>query len=266
MSDSESSPEVLLVERRDHVEIWTLNRPDALNAFNTDLLLALNADLARLREAEPEDLPRAVVLTGAGGRAFSAGADLKERKTMPPEEVPAFVDLISSTMTEIARAPVPFVAAIDGFAFGGGLEAALGCDLRVVGPNAKLGLTETRLGIIPGAGGTQRLSRLIGPGRAKSLILTGRRIGADEAVALGIAEHEADDAVEGALAVAAEIAKCGPAAVRAAKRAVDGGFDLPMDEALAHERACYDTTLDSEDRYEALAAFAEKRAPVFTGR
>jgi len=258
--------EVLLVERREHVELWTLNRPEALNAFNKALLLALNYELDRIADADVADLPRAIVLAGAGERSFSAGADLKERKTMPPEEVPAFVDLIGGTMTRIAESRVPFVAAIQGFAFGGGMEAALGCDLRVVGPGAKLGLTETRLGIIPGAGGTQRLSRLIGLGRAKSLILTGRRIGADEAVALGVAEHRADDALEGALAVAAQIAECGPMAIRAAKRAVDGGFDLPLEAALAHERACYDTTLTSEDRVEALRAFAEKRKPVFTGR
>ena len=258
--------EVLLVERRDHVEIWTLNRPDALNAFNKPLLLALNVELDRLAAAAPEALPRAVVLAGAGGRAFSAGADLKERKMMPADEVPAFVDLIGGTMTRIAEAAVPFVAAVGGFAFGGGMEAALGCDLRVVGPDARLGLTETRLGIIPGAGGTQRLSRLVGVGRARSLILTGRRIDADEAFAMGVAEQRAEDALEGALAIAGEIAKCGPQAVRAAKRAIDGGFDLPMNEALAHERACYDTTLESEDRFEALAAFAQKRPPVFTGR
>jgi enoyl-CoA hydratase/carnithine racemase len=174
--------------------------------------------------------------------------------------------LIGGTMNRIALAAVPFVAAVGGFAFGGGMEAALACDLRVVGPQATMGLTETRLGIIPGAGGTQRLSRLIGIGRARSLILTGRRIGADEAFAMGVAEHRADDALDGALEVAAQIAQCGPQAVRAAKRAIDGGFDLPMDEALLHERACYDTTLDSEDRIEALRAFAEKRAPVFKGR
>lgn len=258
--------EVLTVERGEHCELWTLNRPAALNAFNKALLLALNYELDRLGETPSGTLPRAVVLAGAGERAFSAGADLKERKTMPPDQVPAFVDLIGGTMTRLAEASVPFVAAVQGFAFGGGMEAALACDIRVVGPGAELGLTETRLGIIPGAGGTQRLCRLIGPGRAKSLILTGRRIGAAEAVALGVAEYRADDAVVEALRVAEQIAECGPLAVRAAKRAVDGGFDLPMDEALAHERACYDTTLDSTDRVEALRAFAEKRKPVFTGR
>jgi methylglutaconyl-CoA hydratase len=151
------------------------------------------------------------------------------------------------------------------------MEAALACDIRVVGPSAKLGLTETRLGIVPGAGGTQRLPRLIGTGRAKSLILTGRRIDADEAYRLGIAEFRCEGSgreatLNRALEVAAEIALCGPVGVRAAKSAIDGGFDLPMDDALIHERTCYDRTLGTEDRLEALAAFAEKRSPVFLGR
>jgi enoyl-CoA hydratase/carnithine racemase len=263
--------DLLLVETHDHVELWTLNRPDALNSFNKGLLLALNEQLERLEGAPGEDLPRAIILTGAGERSFSAGADLKERKTMPAPEVPVFVSLIGSTMTRIAQCRVPVIAAIHGFAFGGGMEAALACDLRVVGPAAKMGLTETRLGIVPGAGGTQRLPRLVGTGKAKSLILTGRRIDADEAYRLGVAEFRAEEpgreaTVAKALEVAADIALCGPVGVRAAKDAIDGGFDMPMDEALLHERNCYDRTLGTEDRLEALAAFAEKRPPVFKGR
>lgn len=259
MSDS-----VLLVERHGHVERWTLNRPKALNSFNKALLLALNAELDRL--ADTTDV-RAVVLAGAGGKAFSAGADLKERKTMPADEVPAFVSLIGSTFTRVANARVPFVAAIDGYALGGGLEIALACDIRVLGPRAKVGLTETRLAIIPGAGGTQRLPRLVGPGRAKELILTGRRVGAEEAARIGIAEVLADDdALTRAHEVADAIAGGGPVGVQAAKAAIDGGLDLPMSEALTLERACYDRTLPTSDRLEALAAFAEKRPPVFQGR
>jgi len=263
--------DLLLVESHDHIETWTLNRPEALNSFNKGLLLALNQELARLESSAGEDLPRAIVLTGAGERSFSAGADLKERKTMPAPEVPVFVSLIGSTMTRIAHCPVPIIAAIHGFAFGGGMEAALACDLRVVGPGAKMGLTETRLGIVPGAGGTQRLPRLIGTGGAKSLILTGRRIDAEEAYRLGVAEFRTEAegrtaTLERALEVAAEVALCGPVGVRAAKAAIDGGFDMAMDEALLHERNCYDRTLGTEDRLEALAAFAEKRPPVFKGR
>ncbi len=256
--------DVLRVERREHTEVWTLNRPEALNAFNTALLEALQSELDR---ADADRDLRCIVFQGSGDRAFSAGADLKERKTMPPELVPRFVDLIGRTFDRVARCPVPSIAAVDGFAFGGGMELALACDLRVVGGKAKMGLTETRLAIVPGAGGTQRLPRLVGAGRAKGLILTGRRIGAEEALRLGVAEFDGREtgALETALEVAHQISTAGPLAVRAAKAAIDGGFDLPMDQALVHERACYDRTLDSTDRLEALAAFAEKRPPRFTG-
>ncbi len=256
---------VLLVERHGYVERWTLNRPHALNSFNKALLVALGAELERL--ANSTDV-RAVVLTGGGGKAFSAGADLKERKTMPPEQVPAFVALIGATFQRVAEAVVPFVAAIDGYAFGGGLEIALACDIRVVGPGAKVGLTETRLAIIPGAGGTQRLPRLVGPGRAKELILTGRRVDAQEAFRIGLAEVLAGE--EGALSRAHTLANAisagGPVAVAAAKAAIDGGLDRTLADGLVWERACYERTMPTKDRLEALAAFAEKRAPSFEGR
>jgi len=255
---------VLLVERHGHVERWTLNRPAALNAFNKPLLLALNRELDGLPERSDV---RAVVVCGAGGRALSAGADLKERKTMPPEDVPAFVNLIGSTFNRVAKAAIPFIAAVDGFAFGGGMELALACDIRVFGADAKVGLTEARLAIIPGAGGTQRLPRLVGVGRAKELILSGRRIGADEAFRIGLAEFITGPggAIARAHEVADEIGKCGPVAVRAAKKAIDGGLDRGVEEGLAFERSCYDLTLPTQDRLEALAAFAEKRPPVFKG-
>ncbi len=187
---------------------------------------------------------------------------------MPPEDVPAFVTLIGGTFDRVARAAQPFVAAVNGYAFGGGMEIALACDILVVSRSAKMGLTEVRLAIIPGAGGTQRLPRLVGSGRAKDLILTGRRIGADEAYRIGLAEHIAEpgETLDVALAVAEEIASGGPLGVQAAKAAIDGGAGLPMDQGLEHERACYDRTLDSKDRVEALVAFAEKRKPVFLGR
>lgn len=259
---------ILQVDVRDHVEIWTLNRPANLNAFNKGLLLAINEQLDRLAGLPPGQGPRAIVLTGAGPKAFSAGADLKERKTMPAEDVPAFVSLIGGTFHRVSQAAQPFVAAVNGYAFGGGMEIALACDIRVVSRSAKMGLTETRLAIIPGAGGTQRLPQLVGAGRAKDLILTGRRIGAEEAYRIGLAEYLADpgETLAMALSVAQEIGKCGPLAVQAAKAAIDGGLGLPMDRALEHERACYDRTLDSTDRVEALVAFAEKRPPVFEGR
>ncbi len=259
--------DVLLVEQRDRIEIWTMNRPRAMNSLSIALLAALDEQLARLEALSDEELPWCVVLTGAGPKAFCAGADLKERKTMDPDDVPAFVQGIQATMGRIADSAVPFVAAVNGYAFGGGTEAALACDLRVVGPGTSMGLTETRLGIIPGAGGTQRLPRLIGPGRAKSMILTGRRVGAEEAMAIGLAEFVTDgDVLERALEVASMICGNAPIAVRAAKASVDGGLELPLEQGLAHERACYQRTVDTEDRVEALASFAEKRKPVFRGR
>lgn len=186
---------------------------------------------------------------------------------MQKDEVVAAVGGIRATMDRIAGSPVPFVAAVGGVALGGGTEAALACDIRVVGPGASMGLTETRLGIIPGAGGTQRLSRLVGPGLAKSLILTGRRVEAEEALRIGLAEFATGgDVVERALEVAGEVAACAPLAVRAARDAIDSGLDLPLPEALVHEKACHARTLDTEDRREALEAFSQKRPPVFVGR
>lgn len=255
---------MLIVERVGWVETWTMARPEAMNAFSRALLQAISAELDRI---DGPDRPRAVVLAG-GSKAFSAGADLKERKSMTPEEVAAFLDHIGRTFERIATHPVPFVAAIDGVAFGGGLEIALACDIRVVGPVAVLGLTETRLAIIPGAGGTQRLPRLVGVGRAKELILTGRRVEAEEAVRIGLAEILAGDggAVPRARQVAESIAEGGPVALAAAKAAIDGGQHLEGSEALRWERRCYERTLGTRDRVEALAAFAEKRKPVFEGR
>jgi enoyl-CoA hydratase/carnithine racemase len=257
-------PEILSVEKQDHFEIWTLNRPESLNAFNKALLLALGTELERISQ---DFSVRCVILAGAGGRAFSAGADLKERKSMPASDVPAFVNLIGGTFQRIAECEVPFIAAIDGFAFGGGLEVALACDIRSVGPTAKMGLTETRLAIVPGAGGTQRLPRLIGVGRAKELILSGRRIDADEAIRIGLAELDGrgSDAMTAALQCARDISSCGPIAVRAANAAIEGALGQPLNQGLRHERKCYDRTLDTRDRLEALAAFSEKRPPVFEG-
>ncbi|HZX43010.1 MAG TPA: enoyl-CoA hydratase-related protein, partial [Myxococcaceae bacterium] len=162
----------------------------------------------------------------------------------------------------------PVVAAINGSALGGGTELALACDLRIAAPAAELGLTEVRLGIIPGGGGTQRLPRLVGPGRAKDLILTGRRLNSAEAFAIGLVQRLAPEGrlLEVALGVAEQIAENAPLAVAAAKRAIDRGLDLEMEAALALELEQYETVLRSEDRLEGLRAFAEKRRPLYKGR
>ncbi|MFH1811000.1 MAG: enoyl-CoA hydratase-related protein [Pseudomonadota bacterium] len=253
-----------LFERVGHVAILTLNRPEAANALSR----ALVAELAtRLAEAAADKELRALVVTGAGDRVFCAGADLKERREMAPEEVPLFLQKGRELMDGLAALRCPTIAAFNGAAMGGGLELALCCDLRLAARGVKLGLTETSLAILPGAGGTQRLPRLVGVARAKELILTARRVDADEAWRIGLVNEVVEPGTlrARALAVAQEIASNGPVAVAQAKKAIDGGIELSLSEALAFEQECYAPTLETEDRWEALNAFVEKRKPVFKG-
>lgn len=252
------------VTRLGYVELWTLNRPEVRNAIGRAMAGELIGLLART--VEDREL-RAVVITGAGGEAFCAGADLKERAQMSEAEVRAFLAGLRDALRALERSDKVFIAAVNGAALGGGTELALACDLRVAVPDASFGLTEVTLGIIPGGGGTQRLPRLIGPGRAKDVILTGRRIGAEEAYRLGMVNRlvETRSAVEEGLELARTIAKNAPIAVAAAKHAVDEGTGLAMDEALALEHRYYERTLGTRDRLEGLNAFRQRRAPRFTG-
>lgn len=250
----------ITVEKRGAVSIWTIDRPDRMNALSR----ATVRELGRLAREIDADV-RCVVLTGAGERAFCAGADLKERKDMNEEDVRDFLGLYRSAFDAIDRLSVPVIAAINGVAFGGGLEVALACDLRVMSASTKIGLTEVSLAIIPGAGGTQRLTRIVGPAKAKELILLARRIEAEEAQALGIVNRIADNALEAALEWAEQLATSAPIAVSAALDAIDGATETPLDTGLLHERRCYERTLASKDRLEALAAFREKRKPEYRG-
>jgi enoyl-CoA hydratase/carnithine racemase len=255
----------ITVEQRAGAAWITLNRPSAMNALSRQMLIELAAAIRALR-ADPA--VRVVVVTGAGDKAFCAGADLKERRTMSLDETRAFLIELNALLDEVTKFPAPVIAAINGAAFGGGLELALACDFRLAAESAEMGLPEVRLGIIPGAGGTQRLARIAGVPVAKELILTGRRISAHRAFELGVvslvvAPGELIAAVE---RLAAEIAECAPLAVSEAKHAIDVGPSLTIADALALEHACYEVVLASEDRDEGLAAFAEKRAPVFKGK
>ncbi|MEM9067795.1 MAG: enoyl-CoA hydratase-related protein [Myxococcota bacterium] len=244
------------------VACWTLNRPDRMNALSRATVRKLG-ELAR--DADRDAEIRAVVLTGAGDRAFCAGADLKERKDMSMEDVRDFLGLYRAAFDAIDRLRKPTIAAINGVAYGGGLEVALACDLRVMAPSAKVGLTEVSLAIIPGAGGTQRITRIVGPAKAKELILLARRLEAEEALALGVVNRVGEDkALPAAMEWARQLAASAPIAVEAALAAIDGA-ELPLDAGLLHERRCYEQTLASEDRLEALAAFREKRKPVYRG-
>jgi len=258
----------VLVERGGPVAFVTMNRPDAANALSKALVAALEGAFAELAGGlkRGDDL-RAVVLTGTG-KAFCAGADLKERLTMSPDQTWGFLDELNRLTNAIAAFPRPVIAAINGAAFGGGLELALACDIRIAADTAEIGLTEVRLGVIPGAGGTQRLARVASVAVAKELILTGMRVRAQRAYALGIVADvvPADNLGDIAAKLAGEIAMAGPLAVAAAKRAIDEGFALPLADGLAVEAACYEEVLASEDRNEGLAAFAEKRLPTFKGR
>lgn len=262
MSDTEHG---VRVERRGSVAIWTIDRPDRMNALSR----AVVREIGRLaRQARDDRALRAVIVTGAGDRAFCAGADLKERQGMNEEDVRDFLSLYRVSFGELDRLDKPVIAAINGVAFGGGLELALACDLRVMDHRTKIGLTETSLAIIPGAGGTQRLTRIVGEAKAKELILLARRIEAEEARALGLVSRvtaEGETALEAALAMAETFAGAAPIAMAAALDAIDRAMELPLEAGLSHERACYERTLASKDRLEALAAFAEKRTPVYRG-
>ena len=254
---------VRVESREDGVRILTIDRPP-VNALGWELVEALGAAFSELRE---DGGARCLVLRSAGSH-FCAGADLKERRGMTVDDVRAFVPRLAAACTAAASLPFPTIAAVRGTAAGGGCELALACDLRVLAEDARIGLREAALAILPGAGGTCRLPRIAGVAVAKRWIFTARLFTADEAAADGVADlvvpgEQLDDA---ALKLAGEIAANGPIAVRLAKRAVEGGMDLTLDEALALEWQCYEGVLTTSDREEALVAFAEKRTPQFKGR
>ncbi len=254
---------LLLEDRIDHVTRLRLNRPDALGAMSRELLAALEE---RVHALSVDASVRAVILTGTG-RSFSTGADLKERAGMSPAEVRDFLVRVGHLFSAIENLPCPVICGINGFALGGGLELALACDFRIAQDDALLGLTETSLGIIPGAGGTQRLTRLIGSGRAKRMILTARKISAAQALSIGLVDETAQPGSldEACLRLAEEIAKNAPIAVRQAKFAINAGSNVDLATGLAIERNAYEITIPTKDRTEALQAFREKRAPRFTG-
>ncbi|MFD1447238.1 enoyl-CoA hydratase [Oceanobacillus profundus] len=248
----------------EHVAVLTLNRPEAANALSHALLVALNE---AIKEINQNKSIYCTVITGAGEKAFCAGADLKERKGMSEDEVMKAVRYIGETVTAIEGMNMPVIAAINGAAYGGGLELALSCDIRIAAQNIKLGLTETSLAIIPGAGGTQRLPRLIGTGHAKRLIFTAKPIDASEAISIGLVEQTAEqaDLLTDALVLAKTIASNGPIALKQAKIAINNGTQTDIKEGLDIERACYAETIPTVDRMEGLQAFKEKRKPLYKG-
>lgn len=244
------------------IAILTLNRPKQLNALGARIVDELGAALA---EIESRAEARAVIVIGAGERAFSSGADLKERRAMNADQRWAHNRALNEFVERLARLQIPTIAAINGLALGGGLEMTLACDFRIAADHAQFAFPEVALGIIPGAGGTQRLPRLIGPTKAKELILTARRISAAEALAMGIlSDVVAHDQL---LATAREFAglmtRNSPFAIAHAKASIDVAMEASIEQGLRYETAAIRATLASEDYQIGLSAFAEKRAPEF---
>ena len=267
MSTSTTETELpVLVTRRGAMGILTIHREERRNALSRRTLMELGrlgSELVR----DPE--VRAIVVTGQGDKVFCAGADLKERQGMSNEDVRVQVGLYRSQLAVLDKSPKPVVAALNGTALGGGLELALVCDLRVAVAHAKLGFPETTLGIIPGAGGTQRLPRIVGEARAKEMILLGRPIDAKQALDWGLVNRVVAagiDLLDDVAAYLEPITQGAPIAQAAALAAIDDSFELSLTQGLAIERVHYDEVLRSEDRVEALKAFAEKRKPAFTGK
>ncbi len=256
---------VLSREEENGVVTLTLNRPEVMNSFNFQLLHALKEQIESVRFNRDV---RVVIITGAGQKAFCAGADLKERTSLSPDQVKEFIFTIRNLFTSIEQLNKAVIAAVNGVALGGGTELALACDIRLASMNASMGLTETRLAIIPGAGGTQRLPRLVGRGKAKELIFTGQRIGAQEALNIGLVNQicEPNDLLDECKKMAAMICETGPIAIEQAKYAINYGIDADIHTGLAMESNAYWVTIPTEDRLEGLAAFKEKRKPVFKGK
>jgi enoyl-CoA hydratase len=252
------------VERQNNIAIVTMNRPDALNAFNAD---QLNAMLETFRSLRSDRTVRCVILTGAGERAFAAGADIKEMATMSSEEGLAFGRLGHAMVNAVEGLPQPVIAAVNGFALGGGSEVALASDIRIASENAVFAQPEVGLGIPPGWGATQRLTRLVGPGLAAELILTGRRVKADEALRIGLvnAIFPLDQLIPEAKKLAVQIATNSPRAVAASKRLMQLAFNGQIASGLETEVRLFGQGFGSADQREGMGAFVEKRKPVFTG-
>jgi enoyl-CoA hydratase len=250
----------LSLTRVDEFAVVTLDRPDALNALSFALLGEIGAAFDQVAASDA----RALIVTGAGAKAFSAGADIKELTGRSVVQTLAGAELGQGVFAKLDVLPMPSVAVINGFAFGGGLELALACTFRLALPNVKLGLPEIKLGLIPGYGGTQRLPRLIGEGRALELIMTGRTVEADEALRIGLVNRLVDgDPVAAGVAFAREFSRYGLPALRLARDAVKRALDLPLNEGFKIEADLSTLAYATEDAKEGMAAFMAKRKPTF---
>ena len=252
------------VEREESITVLTIDRQEKLNALDRQVVEEIGQALLEL-ESEG---PRAIVVTGAGERAFIAGADIRAMSIMDPLEAKRFSEIGHAAMSLLDRSPIPTIAAVNGYALGGGCEVAIACDIRIASENATFGFPEVGLGILPGMGGTQRLPRLIGPALAKELIFTGRRISAGEARDIGLVNRVVaeGEALNAAMELAAEISANGPLAVRHSKAAANRSLDVDLISGLEYEADQFALLFATEDAREGMNAFSEKRKPRFEGR
>jgi enoyl-CoA hydratase len=259
----ENGYEFLLVERRGPVVLITLNRPKALNALCNGLTEELTA---ALDDTEADDTVGAVVLTGSA-KAFAAGADIKEMQPKSFADV-YLEDFITASWERASTTRKPIIAAVAGYALGGGAELAMSCDMIIAADTAKFGQPEITLGILPGAGGTQRLTRAVGKSKAMDMVLTGRTIGAEEAERIGLVARivPADDLIEEAVAIAQKIADFSRPAVLMAKEAVNAAFETPLHEGMRFERRLFHAAFATDGQHEGMDAFIEKRKPTFNHR
>ena len=248
---------LVLYEQKDKIAVITINRPEALNALNSQVLDDLNAAF----DSIDVNVVRAVVLTGAGEKSFVAGADIGEMSTLTKAEGEAFGKKGNDVFRKIEEFPLPVIAAVNGFALGGGCEISMSCDIRICSENAMFGQPEVGLGITPGFGGTQRLARLIGAGMAKQLIYTARNIKADEAYRIGLvnAVYPQEELLAAAEKMASQIAANAPIAVRACKKAINDGLQTDIDAALVIEEKLFGSCFETEDQKEGMANFLRKK-------
>lgn len=249
--------EFVTYEIEGQVGIVTINRPKALNALNSQVL----DDLNEVIDSVDTDAVRCLILTGAGEKSFVAGADIGEMSTLTKAEGEAFGKKGNDIFRKLETLPIPVIAAVNGFALGGGCEISMSCDIRICSDNAVFGQPEVGLGITPGFGGTQRLARLVGPGMAKQMIYTARNIKSDEALRIGLvnAVYTQEELMPAAKKMAAGIAKNAPIAVRNCKKAINDGLEVTMDEAIVLEEKLFGACFESYDQKEGMAAFLEKR-------
>lgn len=249
--------EFVTYEQDGFVGVVTINRPKALNALNSEVLKEIEATF----DAIDLDATRAVVLTGAGDKSFVAGADIGEMSTLTKAEGEAFGKTGNDVFRKIETFPIPVIAAVNGFALGGGCEISMSCDIRICSENAIFGQPEVGLGITPGFGGTQRLARIIAPGLAKEIIYSTKNIDAAKAKEVGLVNevYTQDELLPAAEKLASKIAKNAPIAVRACKKAINEGLDLPMDEAIVVEEKLFGSCFKTHDQIEGMEAFLTKR-------